>query len=111
MNELKGQRERWIRPRHKKLPETEELQSCVDEGLTKPEIADLYGWTVEAVRKALIAAGIVMPPTRQRLSHVRFRPWHVRSGHHDRYLSHRLRDASRAAQDARLPARRHSILK
>ena len=80
----------------RKLPSDEVLAEHIAAGMTKRQIADAYGVTAEAVRQALVKAGI--QASRERPTHAHYLPWRLRADHVGDVLARRLRAYSKRQQ-------------
>lgn len=86
-------------PAYRKLPEQEELRRlAITEGLNNQEIGKLYSVSGEAVRQALVQAGIERPNHEAPISHGHYIPWKIRADHTSDVLARRLRSYSKMKQ-------------
>lgn len=83
----------------RKLPSDDVLAGYAEQGMSNREIGNLYGTSSEAVRQALVRAGISKP---ERPSHARYLPWRIRADHVGHTLARRLRAYSKRVQGRHL---------
>lgn len=83
-------------PSPRKLPPDDVLMQHVADNETNREIGERYGVSAEAVRQALVRAGVTRETHRP--SHGRYLPWKIRTDHVGDVIARRLRSYSKRAQ-------------